>query len=163
MVLLTIGGYLLAIGIFFIQAAWYKRSLEQHRAANDKDRKEAAERYERLQKNSDQQNESLRQQIKRMEKGLNKDLKAFFEDLKKNLPTVLATAWKAEHPDRFVPKKVRELFTNIAERTSTVFANYDYTAKGGIKLGGAAGTICVGPDVDIPATAYIDRDDDPGK
>ncbi len=146
MVLLLIGGYVLALGIFIFQEGWRKRSLKQQRVANDKDRKEAAEQYERLQKNSDQQNESLRQQIKRMEEGLNKYLKAFVE----NLPAMLRTAWKVEHPDRFVPKVVRELFTSVAERYSTAFEKYDYTAKGGIKIGGAAETIIGGPEGEIP-------------
>ncbi|HEC60852.1 MAG TPA: hypothetical protein ENI27_01205 [bacterium] len=124
----------MAIVIFFIVEARRKRSLEQQEAANDKERKEAAERYERLQKNS----ESLQQQIKRLEK-----------NLKRDIADMLENGWKTRYPGQPFPPGVRTVLRHIAETT--------------VGLPGAAGTMVGGPEGGSPlgTVVYSDPSDDP--
>ena len=109
-------------------------------------------------KDSDQLNESLRQQIEQMGKDFKKALNALSEDVKKYQSAMFKTIWKGKYPDQPIPQQVLSILTDVVESIGTSVETiatafekkYDYTANGGIKLGGAAETILGGPEGDIP-------------
>ncbi len=99
-------------------------------------------RYYRKQKKDSEQ------QIRRLEETLDKILNTL--NTAENLLAKFENVWKAEFPGQLIPPKIIAVFTDVIKRTATALTNYDYTAKGGIKLWGEAGTILGDPEGEIP-------------
>ncbi len=91
------------------------------------------------------------QKIKRLEESMDKILNNL--NMAEKLLSKFENAWKAEFPDQLIPPKLIAVFTDATDfikKTATLIKNYNYTAKGGIKSGGAAETIIEVPEGEIP-------------
>ena len=106
--------------------------------------------YLKQKKDSDQQIRSLMQQIKRLEETLTKVMNALSEDVKKSMMDMVIALWGAKLPDQPITPPIKRVFVGIVKKTATAIKNYNYTAKGGIKLWGPAGTIIEVPEGEIP-------------
>ncbi|MGR3303313.1 MAG: hypothetical protein ACUZ8I_12530 [Candidatus Scalindua sp.] len=62
----------------------------------------------------------------------------------------LIAALEAMFPDQPITPEVKAIFTGIVKSTAAAISNYDYTAKGGLRLWGEAETIIGGPEGEIP-------------
>ncbi len=78
----------------------------------------------------------------------------------KDLPGALIAFLQEKVPGMPTTPEIRTAIVHFAKTSGTTIANHDYTAKGKLKLWGAAGTILGGSGRENPpATAYIDRGD----